>query len=1133
MHHRYLAAVWLLLFIPTIGVAVPPAADRPAPEPPKIAAASEEGQQAIAGFTVPDGIVCELFAAEPQLANPVAFCIDNRGRFYVCESFRQGRGVTDNRRHDRQWVDADLAAQSVEDREAYHRRLLGDKVSEYTRYDDQVRILEDRDGDGKADFSKVFARGFNAIVDGSAAGVLAHDGDVFLTCIPHLWRLRDNDGDAVADQRDSLHYGYGVRVAFRGHDSHGLIVGPDGRLYFSIGDRGYNIRSGGKHHFDPASGAVFRCELDGSDLEVVATGLRNPQELAFDEYGNLFTGDNNSDSGDKARWVYVVPGGDTGWRMYYQYLRDRGPFNQEKIWHPWNPEITPAYTVPPIANLGDGPSGLAYYPGTGLSDDFQGRFLLCDFRGGPANSGIRSFSVQPDGAFFQLADSQRPIWSILATDIAFAPDGSLYATDWVNGWEGLGKGRVYRFRSEQGQSELAQEVQAFLAADIARTPAAELASLLGHVDQRVRYKAQFSLAERGAMAELAQAAASADTRLGRLHGIWGLGQAARTNPDLSSAWKRIAKLTEDADPEIRAQACRTLRDAPGNQVSTERIVALLRDESPRVRYLAGLLAGAHGDAACLGAVQAMLSSNADQDPIVRHGGIMALTGAAAAKTLASYVKHPSRSVRIAAVVALRKQRSSQVAAYLRDADPQIVLEAARAIHDTPLNDAMDELAGLIATPSDVDPLVRRVLNANYRIGGADQAFALASYAATGSLVDRRLDALQMLANWAEPSSRDFLLGAWRPVDARDPAPAAAALRRHLPALLAASTSTAKQTDGGSNAQGAFVPNLNGKGKDNGKGGKPLQDAVVDAAAALGVKDIVPTLKSLVSDIREPGARRAQALLALKQIDLSQAADLAKVAYDQPTPELRAAARRVWVAANPAEGWPRLVEGAQADSLWERQDALATAATAAQGKMRNRAVELFSHELSQLIAGHGPQDTALDVVEGARAVGGLDELLAKYEQQLPTDFADKHAALLAGGSAERGRRVFFERTEVSCVRCHQVQQRGGEVGPELTHIAKEKSHAYLLESILDPNKQIAKNFESVRLRTEDGEVLTGIVKRETEEAVELMTAEGKLLRVDKDVVEARRKGLSAMPEGLAKRLTPFELRDLVEYLSTLK
>ncbi|HEV3235473.1 MAG TPA: PQQ-dependent sugar dehydrogenase, partial [Gemmataceae bacterium] len=304
---------------------------------PFIAEASDEAVKAMKGFRVPAGMKASLFAAEPLLANPVAFCFDEKGRCYVAETFRLHRGVTDDREH-MDWLDDDLASRTVADRVALYKKHLKDKFPTYETEHDRVRLIDAAKGDGVADRSTVFADGFHTAAEGLGSGVLARKGNVYYTDIPNLWLLRDTKGTGKADFREALSTGYGVHVAFLGHDLHGLRFGPDGKLYFSIGDRGFNVKNKeGKTLFNPDSGAVLRCDPDGANLEIVATGLRNPQKLAFDEYGNLFTGDNNSDSGDKARCVYIVEGGDSGWRMGYQYgtaMSDRGPFNAEKIWHP-------------------------------------------------------------------------------------------------------------------------------------------------------------------------------------------------------------------------------------------------------------------------------------------------------------------------------------------------------------------------------------------------------------------------------------------------------------------------------------------------------------------------------------------------------------------------------------------------------------------------------------------------------------------------------------------------------------------------------------------------------------------------------------------------------------------------------
>ena len=134
--------------------------------------ASDEGLQAMGSFRKPDGWAVSLFGAEPALANPVSLYVDNRSRGFVCESFRQDRGVTDNRGHDKEWLLADLSAMSVQDRINYHKRLLGKNLQNYTAHDDRIRMLVDTDKDGVADRMTVFADKFNKREDGTGAGFL-------------------------------------------------------------------------------------------------------------------------------------------------------------------------------------------------------------------------------------------------------------------------------------------------------------------------------------------------------------------------------------------------------------------------------------------------------------------------------------------------------------------------------------------------------------------------------------------------------------------------------------------------------------------------------------------------------------------------------------------------------------------------------------------------------------------------------------------------------------------------------------------------------------------------------------------------------------------------------------------------
>ncbi len=1069
----------------------------PEPEAPKIATASADAKNQIQSFQIPDDFQTSLFAAEPMLANPVAFTVDNQGRVWVCESYRQNRGVTDNRQHDQAWLERDISALSVQDRVEYHKQLLGNKISEYTRYDDQIRLLEDLNGDGSADKSIVYAKHFNEIADGTAAGILVRNGKVYLTCIPHLWQLEDTDGDQLADQRVSLHYGYGVRVAFRGHDSHGLIMGPDGRLYFSIGDRGYNIQHEGQHHFDPRSGAVFRCEPDGSQLEVFATGLRNPQELAFDHYGNLFTGDNNSDSGDQARWVYVVEGGDTGWRMEYQYLGDRGPFNREKIWHPYN-EDTPAYIIPPIRNFADGPSGLVYYPGTGLPARFNNSFLLCDFRGGPNNSGVRSLKVERHGATFQVTEDDQPFWKILATDIAFAPNGGIYLSDWVDGWNGEGKGRIYQIQpTDPNVIEQAQATAKLLSQNWSQTDINTLTALLGHIDYRVRLEAQLELVSREAGPELAETLESSDNVLAQLHGLWGMGILARHNVYPQEIREALVGYLEDDHPaELKTQLLNVIADLKIREAELP-LRKLLADDDPRIQFFAAKALGKIQSTEALKDYVTLLENNQDVDPILRHAGIMGLVGTNNTEQITALKSHSSRSVRIAAVVALRRLESSSIAAFLQDSDPNVVLEAARAIHDLPIPGAIDALANATNKIHSHPETGRRILNANFRLGTQQRADVVAQVAGDPQASElHRILAIEFLAAWSEPSSRDNVLGFWRPLENRNPAIARTAMTTHLGGILA--------------------------------GSEKVRSAAIQAAAKLGIQQAGPVLLDILQNAEADGLSRANALAALGAIKDPGFKAAVDEHLTDASAEVRIQARHELLSLNPSTAVQILKAATDSESMLERQAAYRDLALSDS----ELATETLLSAIEKLQNNSLPADTRLDVREAAKASGAtaVQQAIASYESALNADdITTKFLDSLEGGNAERGARIFYERTQVSCVRCHKFGGRGGDVGPVLDKLVQEKDRRYLLEAVVKPNAAIAKDFESLTVVDFDGIITTGVVKVNNDEFVELQTAKGKRVRIPKDEIDFQKQSKSPMPEDLIKHLSLDDVRDLVEFL----
>ncbi len=586
-----------------------------------------------------------------MLANPVAFSFDGKGRMFIAETHRYRTSVLDIREY-MFMLEDDMANRTVENLEKSIKKNFPNDWQELGKESEVVRLVEDTDGDGKADKTSVYADGFNSILDGIASGVLARPNGVWLANIPGLYKLSGQSADGKAEKKEEVLRGFGVRFNYTGHDLHGLIKGPDGRLYFSIGDRGASVKTKEGGTVDvPDEGAIFRCEEDGSHLELVMRGLRNPQELAFDDYGNLFTCDNDSDQGDRERLVYVVEGGDAGWHVGYQHCPqpgERNPWLAEHMWQPRDPaKNQPSSILSPIANLPDGPSGLVHYPGTGLPEKYKGCFFLACYRGTSITSQVAVFKPVPDGAGFKLEMLESFIPGCQATDVDFGPDSRMYVSFWDEGWDRTAQGRIMKVEHEEARkAQAAQiaEVQNLLGEGIKQRSAEELAKLLGHKDQRIRLEAQWELAERGLEVLLAARQELGSTGqptllLTRLHEIWAFGKTQR------AALNAVLRKSGEGKDFALTQALDLVKYAASGLVeahNVEEVVAWLRvikeadytssaqvlvrtglidrlsSAEPRIRFAAAQSLGRHGDVDSISPLLNLARREQDKSQEMRH-----------------------------------------------------------------------------------------------------------------------------------------------------------------------------------------------------------------------------------------------------------------------------------------------------------------------------------------------------------------------------------------------------------------------------------------------------------------------------------------------------------------------------------
>ena len=500
---------------------------------------------AVAGLKVADGVEATLAASEPVLKSLTNLDIDHRGRVWVCE-------VVNYRRHNGE-------------------RPEGDRIL----------ILEDTNQDGIMDQSKVFYQGRD--ID-SAIGLCVLGNRVLVSASPYVIELIDENGDDIPDSKRAILTKTGDPQ--HDHSVHSFVFGPDGKLYFNYGNTGHRlcdangnpirdrwgreINDSGKPY---RQGMVFRCNEDLSDMEVLGHNFRNNYEVSVDSFGALWQSDNDDDGNRATRINFVMEFGNYGYvdeMTGAGWQAERTNWEKEipqRHWHLNDPGVVPNMLITGAGS----PTGITVYEGNLLPEKFRNQVIHCD--AGP--NVVRAYVATNEGAGYSakiedLAVGEYDRW-FRPADVAVAPDGSLFVTDWYDPGVGghnmqdMERGRLFR---------LAPPGTKYVVPKFDFTTTEGAVAALASPSQSARYLAFKALEKMGprSIDALTKMSHDANPRL-RARALWLLARLG----DAKSTFQRASK---DDDENVRATAIRIARQT--KLPTSDFVPALLSDSSPVV-----------------------------------------------------------------------------------------------------------------------------------------------------------------------------------------------------------------------------------------------------------------------------------------------------------------------------------------------------------------------------------------------------------------------------------------------------------------------------------------------------------------------------------------------------------------------
>jgi putative membrane-bound dehydrogenase-like protein len=1004
--------------------------------------AAHEPENATQQLDVHPECVVQLFASEPMMLSPASIDIDHRGRVWVCE-------VVNYRKHNGE-------------------RAEGDRIL----------ILEDTDGDAKADKSTVFHQGRD--VD-SAHGICVLGNKALISCGDDVFWLIDDNGDDKADRKELMFTKIGG--AQHDHGIHAFHFGPDGRLYFNFGNAGkqlcdkdgnlitdiHGVKCTNQNNRPYQQGMVFRCELDGSKVEVLAWNFRNNWEVAVDSFGTLWQSDNDDDGNKGVRINYVMEFGNygysdemtgAGWQTPRIGIESEIP---QRHWHQNDPGV-----VPNMLLTGAGsPTGMQVYEGDLLPSIFHGQPLHCD--AGP--NVVRAYITQPDGAGYKaeivnILEGTKNRW-FRPSDVAVAPDGSLIVADWYDpGVGGHGMGDVTRGRLFRVTTKAAEKYGIPLTGH--STDSEVAMSQLRSPNEATRYLAWKKLEEIGSEAEPELHKLFHDTKAvpqHRARALWLLAGhewerinpgADKPNPHDLTLPECLTKALIDTDPNIRITAIRVARrlvQQAHPEMLREVIAKVVKDTSPAVRREAAIALRFDETHEASVLVWTLPTTAAEWDRWMTE-----------ACGIASDLNWNSRLK-----VMMHELDKVSVGTAFDQADCELLIRARDEYSASSLADM------LFREETRFKPLQKQPLKV--------------------------LRALQLLSYHHREEVSKAALTIFLKADAETALASTALLDRNaiasnpeakarLDALLKPVIGKPEFID--------LVQRLNLTGFE-----QELVDYITahpDAGESINAARILAAnTGKTVAFLTKADAASAKKLVAA----LGKVSDRPSVAVLNQAfwPEKRDDVRRSIVEALALSS-----EGGRAILKWNSEKKLPDV-------VKTTAALALSRSTDAGLRQQAAKELPLPAALGAEKFPSLAELMK------------------VKADASKGQAMFMQ---AGCVACHQVKGQFINFGPDLSQIGNKLSQDGLFTAILYPSAAIEHSFVGLTVSTKENQQVLGYVVSETDVELTLKMAGGATQAIKKtNIVKKEEMKDSLMPPGLAAAIGPQGLADLVAWLMTLK